>query len=263
MFSTNGGFDTAAFDTALQRQIERQGRALVFLNSPCHNPTGYSLDDGEWQAVAASVRRAGERAPVALLIDLAYARFAATECDWQKHLLPVLDTATLLVAWSASKSFAQYGARIGALLGVHRDAGERQRLANAFAFGCRGTWSNCNHLGQLAVAALLTEPSQKARADADRARLIALLHERVAVWNREAARAGLSYPRYEGGFFVTVFVDDAEAAAARAREEGVFVVPVRGGTRQALRVALCAIPAAAVPRVVATLQRAIAAGDRS
>jgi aromatic-amino-acid transaminase len=263
MFGGNSGFDTAAMDAALQRQIDRQGRALVFLNSPCHNPTGYSLDDAEWQAVAASVRRAGERAPVALLVDLAYARFAATEVDWPQHLAPVLDTATLLVAWSGSKSFAQYGARIGALLGVHRDPESRQRLANAFAFGCRGTWSNCNHQGQLAVAALLAEPAQRARADADRARLIALLHERVTVWNREAARAGLSYPRYEGGFFVTVFADDAEAAAARAREEGVFVVPVRGEGRGALRVALCATPAAAVPRVVATLQRAIGTVGRS
>jgi aromatic-amino-acid transaminase len=263
MFGSGGGFDTAAMDAALQQQIDRQGRALIFLNSPCHNPTGYSLDDAEWRAVAASVRRAGERAPVALLVDLAYARFAATEVDWPRHLAPVLDTATLLVAWSGSKSFAQYGARIGALLGVHRDQESRQRLANAFAFGCRGTWSNCNHLGQLAVTTLLAEPAQRARADADRARLIALLHERVTVWNREAAQAGLSYPRYEGGFFVTVFTDDAETAAARAREEGVFVVPVRGGTRGALRVALCATPASAVPRVVATLRRAIAAGARN
>ncbi len=263
MFAANGGFDTSAFDAALQRQIERQGRALVFLNSPCHNPTGYSLDAAEWQGVAASVQRAGRQAPVALLVDLAYARFAANEVNWQEHLAPVLDSATLLVAWSASKSFAQYGARIGALLGTHRDDAVRQSLANAFSFGCRGTWSNCNHQGQLAVAGLLTEPTQRARVDSDRAQLIALLHERVAIWNREAAAAGLSYPRYEGGFFVTVFADDAQAAAAHAREEGVFVVPVRGEGRGALRVALCSTAAAAVPRVVTTLARAIAATSRT
>src|SRR5690606_13844826 len=228
MFADDGSFHVAAFDAALQQQLDRQGRALVFLNSPCHNPTGYSLDDAEWRAVAASVRRAGERAPVTLLVDLAYARFAATEVDWVKHLASVLDTATLLVAWSASKSFAQYGARIGALLGTHRDDATRQALASAFSFGCRGTWSNCNHLGQLAVTGLLAESGQRARADADRARLIALLHERVTIWNREAAQSGLSFPRYEGGFFVTVFAPDAPAAAARAREEGVFVVPVHG-----------------------------------
>ncbi|MEZ6038118.1 MAG: aminotransferase class I/II-fold pyridoxal phosphate-dependent enzyme [Planctomycetota bacterium] len=262
MFAANGGFDTAAFDAALQRQVERQGRALVFLNSPCHNPTGYSLDQDEWRAVAASVRRAGEGAPVALLVDLAYARFAAAQTDWVELVQPVLDTATLLVAWSASKSFAQYGARVGAVLATHRDPEQRQRLQAAFSFACRGTWSNCNHLGQLAITSLLADPAQRARADQDRARLIALLHERVTAWNREAGKAGLRYPRYEGGFFVTVFCDDAEAAAARAREDGVFVVPVRGDGRGALRVALCSTPVAAVPRVVAALARAVEATAR-
>ncbi|MCB9876611.1 MAG: aminotransferase class I/II-fold pyridoxal phosphate-dependent enzyme [Planctomycetes bacterium] len=257
MFAANGGFDVAAFDAALQRQVERQGRALVFLNSPCHNPTGYSLDADEWRAVAASVRRCGERAPVTLLIDLAYARFAAAQVDWVELVQPVLDTATLLVAWSASKSFAQYGARVGAVLATHRDPEQRQRIQAAFSFACRGTWSNCNHLGQLAITGLLADPAQRARADLDRARLIALLDERVTAWNREAQKAGLRYPRYEGGFFVTVFCDDAEAAAARAREDGVFVVPVRGDGRSALRVALCSTSVAAVPRVVAALQRAV------
>lgn len=253
MFAAGGGFDVAALDAALQRQLARQGRALVFLNSPCHNPTGYSLDDDEWRGVAEVVRRAGERAPVTLLVDLAYARFAATEVDWVRHLTPVLDTATLLVAWSASKSFARSGARIGALAATHRDPAERQRLAAALSFGCRGTWSNCNHLGQLAVAQLLADPAARARADADRLRLVALLHERVAAWNRAAGQRGLAYPRYEGGFFVTVFADDVDAAAARAREQGVFVVPVHGHGRGALRVALCATPVAVVPRVVDAL----------
>lgn len=262
MFAANGGFATAAFAAALQRQVERQGRALVFLNSPCHNPTGYSLDAAEWRAVAAAVRSAGERAPVTLLVDLAYSRFAAASADWVTAIAPVLDTATLLVAWSASKSFAQYGARIGAVLATHRDPEQQQRMRAAFSFGCRGTWSNCNHLGQIAITGLLSDAAMKARADQDRARLIGLLHERVAAWNAAAAAAGLAYPRYEGGFFVSVFADDAEAAAARAREQGVFVVPVRGDGRGALRVALCSTPVAQVAQVVATLARAIEATAR-
>jgi len=257
MFAASGGFNLQAFEEALARMLERQGRALVFLNSPCHNPTGYSLDEREWEALAGIVQRAGERAPVALLVDLAYARFGSKSSQgWTRHVARMSSSATVLVAWSASKSYAQYGARVGALLATHPDPDERARIGSALSFACRGTWSNCNHLGLLAIAELLSEPALHARADSERARLIRLLDERVAAFNREASRAGLVYPRYEGGFFVSVFTGDPERTAARMREEGVFVVPLKEKSGGAVRVALCSTPAKDVPRLVAALGRA-------
>ncbi len=261
MFASSGGFHLAAFEEALARQLDSQGRALLFLNSPCHNPTGYSLDEHEWEALSAIVQRAGERAPLAVLVDLAYARFGSPASQgWTRHVPRMACSATVLVAWSASKSFAQYGARVGALLATHPDAAERTRIASALSFACRGTWSNCNHLGLLAIAELLSEPTLRARADAERARLIRLLDERVSAFNREAARAGLAYPRYEGGFFVSVFTSDPEKCAAKLREEGVFVVPLKEKAGGAVRVALCSTPAKDVPRLVAALARATKAG---
>src|SRR5262249_12067867 len=52
MFAADGRFDAAALGEALARCGERQGRALLFLNTPCHNPTGYSLDEHDWRALA-------------------------------------------------------------------------------------------------------------------------------------------------------------------------------------------------------------------
>lgn len=253
-FDARGRFDLGGFAAGVDRLIQRQGRALIVLNFPCHNPTGYSLDADEWREVAEIVRRAGERAPVALLVDLAYARFGSPASQgWIAQAERVLETSTLLVAWTASKSFAMYGARVGALVAVHSDAAERARIQNALAFACRGTWSNCNHGGQLAIAELLTDASLRARADAERARLTRLLDERVQVFNREAARAGVRHPRYEGGFFVSVFAPDSEAAADRLKSAGVFLVPLPG----ALRVALCSTPARDVPRLVEALRESI------
>lgn len=254
MFDASGRLDLAAFEAALARSIQKQGRALVFFNFPCHNPTGYSLDETEWQGVAEIVRKAGEQAPVIFLIDLAYARFGSPASQrWWPHAQRMLESATVLVAWTASKSFAQYGARVGALVAAHQDAAERQRIQNALAFACRGTWSNCNHVGLLAITDLLDNPAYKNKADVERARLIQLLDERVFVFNREAAQAGLRYPRYEGGFFVSVFANDAEACAASMREEGVFVVPMKG----AVRVALCSTPSRDVARLVKALKSGV------
>ncbi len=256
MFDATGRLDAGALEKGLGRLVDAQGRALLLLNTPCHNPTGYSLDDREWQAVTAAVSAAAERAPVALLIDLAYARFGSGDpAGWVRHAERLSPKALLLVAWTASKTFAQYGARIGALVASAADPGERQRIENALSFSCRGTWSNCNHLGMLAVTDLLENDALRARTDTERGRLRALLGQRVAAFNALAVRAGLRYPRYEGGFFVTVFTPDAEATARSMRERGVYVVPVGG----AVRVALCSTPERDVARLVEALRAGIPA----
>ena len=67
----------------------------------------------------------------------------------------------------------------------------------------------------------------------------------MRAWNA-AAKGKLVYPRYEGGFFVTVFAADAKERAVRMKDAGVFVVPQKG----ALRVALCSVAERDVKRLV-------------
>jgi aromatic-amino-acid transaminase len=256
MFRADGAFDIDGLIAGLERHVAEQGRALVILNFPCHNPTGYSLSPAEWRRVAEEVSRIGASAPVTVLIDAAYLHFGGDAATtWVDALPTFLTTCTVLVAWTASKSFTQYGARVGALVGLHDDAEERQQMANALGYSCRATWSNCNHLGQLAVTEILTDPALRARCDAERGELIALLQERIDAFNAEASVAGLEIPRYDSGFFVAVFTRDAEVTARTMRELGVYVTPIQG----AVRVALCSTPLAAIPRLVEALKKGVEA----
>ena len=255
-FDASGGFDVAGLDAALSRLAARQGRLLVFLNDPCHNPTGYSMSRADWDATAAVLARHAERVPTAVVLDAAYSAFGP-DGDLRTPLTalaPVSDRVLVLCAWSASKTFTHYGLRVGALLAVVPDPAERADAAAALAFACRGTWSNCNRGGMHAVTRLLTDPSLRSAVDAERRDLVGLLNRRVEAFNAAAHAAGLRFPRYDGGFFVTVFTPEARRAAARMREEGVFVVPVDGG----LRVGICSTRAADVPRLVESMARAIA-----
>ena len=256
MYGDDERFDLESLEQSVDQMIEAQGRVLVVLNFPCHNPTGYSLDAGEWRAVAEMLSRAAARAPVTLLLDVAYSHYGLEE-GWMENLAGFVEEGTLLVAWTASKAFTQYGARVGALLATVADDDARQRTANALSYSCRGTWSNCNHLGMLAITELLVDPERRVRVDEQRAELRALLDDRVQIFNQHAAEAGLRTPRYEGGFFVAVFTPDARATAAAAKEEGVFVVPLNG----AVRVALCSTPSRDVPRLVEVLSRAVRATE--
>jgi aspartate/tyrosine/aromatic aminotransferase len=256
MFDEHGAFDVAAYEEGLTSLMKAQRRALVVLNTPCHNPTGYSLDNDEWTQVVEITENAAASGPVSFLLDFAYAKFAPPgQSVWREHVERLADTVGVFVAWTASKSFAQYGARIGALVALHPDDTERARIANALGYSCRGTWSNCNHLGMLAISELLRDPELLAASLRERAELCDLLAARVEVFNEHARAAGLSYPRYEGGFFVTVFTPDAKATAEHMSRAGVYVVPVDG----AVRVALCATPRSRVPELV----EALADGVRS
>lgn len=256
MFRPDGTFNIEALSAGLERHVATQGRALVILNFPCHNPTGYSLSHQEWRRVVDSIGRIGEQAPVTVLIDAAYLRFGRdTATAWVDALPALMKSATVLVAWTASKSYAQYGARVGALVGIHRSPDELEQMANALGNSCRSTWSNCSHLGQLAVTELLTNPELIERCDAERAGLINLLQERIDAFNEQATSAGLSTPRYDSGFFVAVFTKDTKVTARTMREAGVYVTPIRG----AVRVALCATPVSTVPRLVEALSAGVAA----
>jgi aspartate/tyrosine/aromatic aminotransferase len=250
MFTEDGSFDLEALESGLDRHVHTQGRALVILNFPCHNPTGYSLGHGEWRRVVDVIVAAGERAPVSVLLDVAYFTFGGRAArTWIDYVPGLLEGATVLIAWTASKAFTQYGARVGSLIAVHPDDDERTQIKNALGFTCRSTWSNSNHLGQRAIIELLTKPELRRRADAERAELSNLLLARIEAFNEGAKAEGLKTPRYDSGFFSMVYTRDAEKTAAKMRDLGVFVLPMKG----AVRVALCGVPLAHIPRLVDAL----------
>lgn len=250
MFTDAGVLDVAALETSLSQQLTKQGRALIFLNDPCNNPTGYSMTRAEWKQVVEVLVRHSDR-PVTLLVDMAYWLYAGggDPREFLNELTPLLGKTGLLFAWSGSKSYTHYGLRVGALIACEAEAGERAATQAALAYACRGTWSNCVRGGLAAVTTLLTDASLRAACDTERDQLKLLLQRRVEAFNAAAQPKGLRYPRYEGGFFVTVFHPEAEAQAERLRAKGVFVVPQKG----ALRVALCSVAVRDVPRLVEAL----------
>lgn len=250
MFTEAGALDVAALDAKLGEQLAKQGRALIFLNDPCNNPTGYSMTRAEWKQVVEVLLKHADK-PVTLLVDMAYWLYAGAgdHRAFLAELVPLLGKTGLLFAWSASKSFTHYGLRVGALVSCVPDEKDRNATQAALAYACRGTWSNCVHGGMVAVTKLLTDPALKAACDGEREKLKALLQNRVKAFNAAAQPKGLKYPRYEGGFFVTVFHPEAEAQAEKMKGKGVYVVPQKG----ALRVALCSAAEADVPRLVEAL----------
>jgi aromatic-amino-acid transaminase len=191
--------------------------------------------------------RYAKKAPIAVLMDIAYSYYAPDGLDVaMESLTRISNDALVLFAWSASKSFLQYGLRVGSLVALMPEPTQRKRIEAALTFSCRGLWSNCNAGGMHAITKVLSEPELLQRVRAERAVFVTMLAKRVHRWNELASAKGLHFPRYDGGFFTTVFCDDAQAAAVQLRERGIYVVPLAG----ALRVAMCAVNEVQIERIV-------------
>jgi aromatic-amino-acid transaminase len=250
--------NVAALDEALGRHLKEQQRALLVLNDPCQNPTGYSMTDDEWRRVVECVSARAAEGPVTLLVDLAYFQYGVRDPRaFLRHLRPLVGRAAVLFAWSASKSFTLYGLRVGALIACVGSDAERAMVESALSYSSRGTWSNCNRGGMVAITRLLADAELARACAAQREQFKTLLLARVDDFNRRAQERGLRYPRYEGGFFVTVFDEQPRQKAEAMRARGVYVLPqVAKSGGGVLRVALCSVAGRDVQMLVDALAEA-------
>lgn len=235
--------------------IAAQGRLVLWLNDPCHNPTGRSLSTENRRALLALLRELSDSAPVSLLLDLAYLDYARD---------PAMVTAALddyaafgaeqrvLVGamLSLSKGYTLYGARAGALVFPWSTD---TALANALATSCRGTFSNCARAPMSVLLRMTASPESLAALAAEHAAWRALLTERADALNAALTTEGLPAVAWDGGFFVTISLPDSAATTAQLKEEGVFVVPMPG----CIRVGLCGLRAVDTPRFASALRKAL------
>ena len=51
LFDESKKFNVKSFETKVTELLTKQDNLVILLNTPAHNPTGYSLDNGEWDQV--------------------------------------------------------------------------------------------------------------------------------------------------------------------------------------------------------------------
>ena len=247
--------DAAAWRASAEALLASQGRLLVWLNDPCHNPTGRSLAPADRAALAALLTDLAERGPVTLLLDLAYPDYArdpsevaAALADYER----LGEAGRVLVggALSLSKAFTLYGARAGALAFPWC---QDRDLQAALVTAARGLWSNCARAPQSVVLRLLRDGKAQAHLAAEHRHWSEILEDRALALDAALEAEGLAAAPWQGGFFVTLALDDSAGICARLKAEGVFAVPVQGG----LRVGICGLRAADAPRFAQALRRVL------
>lgn len=251
------GLDIGAWEATCRDVMEAQGRLLVWLNDPCHNPTGRSFTRADRQALMDMLRDLSGQGPVTFVLDLAYLDYARDPQQVREaldHYAAFAREGRVLVGacLSLSKAYTLYGARAGALVFPWTD---EPALQAALITSCRGTWSNCARGPMSVLNRVAKDPALQARLEAEHARWRTLLAERAAALDAALKAEGFPGCAYDGGFFVTLDGGaDPFATGERLQAHDVFVIPMPEG----LRVGICAMKAADAGRFAAAYTVAMA-----
>ena len=241
LFTDDGEFNAQAFAMKLKDILERQPRVIVVLNTPAHNPTGYSMTVEDWTQVKEAFENVGAEKKITLVVDAAYIDFAGDEHK-VRAFLPVLTQMPAnvlpIIGYSMSKTFTLYGMRCGAMicLAPTAEIAEEFKLCNEFS--CRSSWSNPTRAGQSMIAKIFADPQLYDRVVAERKEIRDMLLARGRAFDEASKAVGLKTVPFSAGFFVSVPCEDPEALAAKLREEGIFVIPLAKG----IRVSVASVP---------------------
>jgi aspartate/tyrosine/aromatic aminotransferase len=237
------GLDIGAWEAACRDTLDAQGRLVLWLNDPCHNPTGRSFTRADRAALLEMLRDVSSQGPVTLILDLAYLDYARDPQQVREALDDYAAFAAegnVLVGacLSLSKAYTLYGARAGALVFPWAtDAA----LHGALITSCRGTWSNCARAPMSVLNRISRDAALQAKLEGEHAHWLTLLAERATAVDAALKAEGFPGAAYDGGFFVTLDGGaNPTATCERMQAHDVFVVPMPEG----LRVGICAMKAA-------------------
>ncbi|MCL1912550.1 MAG: aminotransferase class I/II-fold pyridoxal phosphate-dependent enzyme [Eubacteriaceae bacterium] len=240
MFNDKKEFDYEAYEEAFESTIDTQKRLLTLFNTPSHNPTGYSITNGEWdKIIALAVKHAQDpEKRVVFLVDVAYIDFAGDDSrSFFEKFSDLPENILLLVAYSTSKSYTMYGLRNGALIAVSPSEDVVREFYYSCAHSNRGTWSNGTSGAMAVITKIYNDKDLYKQVEEERDFYRGLLAVRGKAFMDAAIKAEIPVTNYKGGYFASVEHPDPKALTEKLIEKNLFTVPLQKG----IRIAICAV----------------------
>ena len=235
LFTEDRKFNWQSFREKVLQLLDTQDSLVIILNTPAHNPTGYSLTLGDWDKVTEVLTEAAKKGKaIALVVDAAYIDFAGDEEECRRFL-PKLETmpenVLPIIAYSLSKTFTFYGTRCGALICMAKTREIADEFKRVCEFSSRGSWSNGTKAAQVLLAKIYADDKLLARVSEERARYRDMLLARGRAFEEEAAKVGLEMVPFDAGFFASIPCSDPDGISAQLEKQGLFIVPLAKGLR--------------------------------
>ena len=263
LFDEQQNFNIQAFAEKVTSIMTRQDGLLIILNTPAHNPTGYSITDDEWdnvlQVIKDQLKNPDKR--ITLLVDIAYLDYAgdsSTSRAFLKKFSNLPANFLAILAFSMSKSFTMYGQRTGAMIGIASDKAVIDEFTNANLLTCRATWSNINRGAMGLLATIYKDKALLAQVEQERSGFYHFIKERADIFMQEAKAADLHMLPYRAGFFLTIPAHDSDAVCTKLHDDLIFAVPLAKG----VRIAVCAVTPAKITGMALKVKKALEACDQ-
>ena len=234
-FDENRCFNAASFAEKTAELLQKQDSLVIILNTPAHNPTGYSLTLEDWDKVIGILSEEAKCGKaIALLVDAAYIDFAGDEDEYREFLpklaqLPV--NVISIIAYSLSKTYTLYGTRCGAMICVAKTQEIADEFKRVCEYSSRGSWSNSAKVAQVILSRIYEDPALLKKVSEEREKYRNMLIARGRAFSEAAEEVGLEIVPFDAGFFVSVPCKDPDALSRRLEEQDIYLVPLKLGIR--------------------------------
>ena len=257
MLDENNKYNLPALKAKVEEILSKQKSLLLIINTPAHNPTGYSLTEDDLQGVIDILKAAteGNGKTATLLLDIAYIDYAGERQEVRKFfkkLSGLPENILTIVAYSMSKGFTMYGQRTGAMIGVSSSKAVIDEFKGINQYTSRATWSNINRPAMKTLATVYKDPQLLAAVQKERNDYYQMIKARADLFMKEANECGLKCLPYIAGFFLSIPDSDPEAVCNKLHEDNIFAVPLKAG----IRIALCAVPLKKIGGMAAKIKAA-------
>lgn len=260
LFDAQRNFNIASLEEKINELLSKQDSLLVILNTPAHNPTGFSLSESDWEKVL-GVCKAQAKNPakkITLLVDVAYIDYAGEKNEARKFfkLFSSLPANILgVVTFSMSKGYTMYGQRTGAMIGISSSKAVIEEFAAVNQYTSRATWSNINRGAMRLLTTIDQDKALLAQFESERDALYQLIRNRADIFMAEAKACGLNMLPYRAGFFISIPAADSDAVCEKLHDDLIFAVPLKMG----VRIAICATPSSKVKGMAEKIEKALRA----
>lgn len=252
LFNKEGLFDIDDLNKQVNELKKTQNKILILINDPCENPTGFCMEEKDYDALL-DIARNNPDTNFIYLMDVAYFDFYNVNPNIIRSryakFKDMPNNAITLFVFSGSKSFGLYGLRIGALLCLSKDKEEVETFNRVNTFSCRAKWSSASTLGMSLIEKMVLDDNYRESYEEEVKYVCAMLEARSITFLKAAKEVGLNTLPYMKGFFICVPSKEPEKLVIDLHQDGVYAI----ATHSAIRIALCGInksEASRLPKII-------------